>query len=134
MASLPQIQKGMVVQMLLLTSDGIDSIVQLITVIFIFIFVLALTYLSTVFLARMQSGQQANQNIAVIETFKITQNKFIQIIRVGEKYFAIAVCKDTITLLGEVSQEEITVLAKGNESTMSFMEIFNKAKNSIHKK
>lgn len=119
---------------MLLTSSRLDSIVQLITVILIFIFVLALTYFTTKLTAGVKKGQMLSPNMDIVETFKISQNKYIQIVRVGETYFSIAVCKDTITLLGEISKGEITIPDTRLGTTVSFQEILDKAKNLRHKK
>ena len=81
------------------SSRGINSIAQFLTVLLIFIGVLALTYFTTRWIASYQKGKMLSGNIHVLETFKITQNKYVQIIRVGEHYYAIAIGKDTVTLL-----------------------------------
>lgn len=119
---------------MLLTSGRLDSIVQLITAILIFIFVLALTYFTTKLTAGVKKGQMLSPNMDIVETFKLSQNKYIQIVRVGETYFSIAVCKDTITLLGEISKDEITIPDTRLGTTVSFQEILDKAKNLRHKK
>lgn len=121
--------------MILLTaSNSFDSIVQFITVILIFLFVLGLTYFSTVFIARVQGQSQTGSNIKTIETYKLSPNKFIQIVKIGEKYYSLVVCKDTVTVLGELSKEDITVRESETGMPVSFKEILDKAKNSIHKK
>ena len=74
-------------------TNGKDSIVQLITVSIMFILVLALTYFATRFVGNYQKTKLAGNNIQVLETFRISNSKYIQIIKIGEKYFAISVCK-----------------------------------------
>lgn len=120
--------------MILLTASRFDSIVQLITVVLIFIFVLALACIATMLAAGVQKGKMMSPNVEVIETFKLAQNKYIQIVRIGEKYFSIVVCKDTVTLLGEIAKDDITIQESGLGKTLSFQEILNKAKNLNHKK
>lgn len=119
---------------MVMTASGSDSTVQLITVILIFILVLALTYITTKFTAGLQKGKMASPNVEVMETFKLSTNKYIQIVRVGKKYYSIIVCKDTVTLMGELSEDEINQPKSGTETTMSFQEILNKAKNFKGKK
>ena len=84
--------------------------------------------------AGVQKGKMMSPNIEVIETFKLAQNKYIQIVRIGEKYFSIVLCKDTVTLLGEIAKDDITIQESGLGKTLSFQEILNKAKNLNHKK
>ena len=66
--------------LLSMTSNRLDSIVQLITAVCIFIFVLALAYFTTKFTAGFQKSKLASPNVEVIETFRLTQNKYIQIL------------------------------------------------------
>ena len=66
--------------LLSMTSNRLDSIVQLITAVCIFIFVLALAYFTTKFTAGFQKSKLASPNVEVIETFRLTQNKYIQIV------------------------------------------------------
>ena len=91
--------------MILLTGD-IDGYAQFITVLVIFIVVLGVTALTTKWIANYQKAQGVNENVQVIETTRIANNKYVQIIRVGETYMAIAVCKDTVTMLGEIPVEQ----------------------------
>lgn len=115
-------------------ASSLDSIVQLFTVLLIFIFVLFLTYFTTRFAGGLQKQSMLSPNVDIVETYKIAQNKYIQIIRVGEKYFSIVVCKDTVTLLGEMTKDDITIPDTKIGTTMSFQEILDKAKNLTHKK
>lgn len=120
--------------LLSMTSNRFDSIVQLITVILIFIFVLAVTYLATKFTAGFQKGRMKNSNMEIVDTFRIGQNKYIQIVRVGNKYYSMVVCKDTVTLLGEISEKELDLEELQLGTTMSFKEILEKAKITKQKK
>lgn len=92
---------------LLFTSGGIDAAAQLITLVFIFIFVLALTYFITRLIGNYQKTKMAGSNIQIIETQRISNSKYIQIIKIGKKYFAIAVCKDTVTYLCALDGEDL---------------------------
>ena len=92
-----------------------NGVLQLVTVLFIFIFVLVITYVTTRWIAKQQKAQMYNKNIEVIETYKVTPNKYIQIVRTGDKFLAIAICKDTITMLAELSKDEVDELFKNIE-------------------
>lgn len=111
------------------TSKRADSIGQLLTVILIFLFVLALTYFATKLTAGLQKGRLAGSNVEILETFKIAPTKFIQVARIGSKYYSYVVCKDTVTLLGEMAEEDIASLEKEGKETainLNFKEIFDK--------
>lgn len=114
--------------MLLLTSGRTDSYAQFITVLILFVLVLAVTAFTTKWLAGYQKQQNLNGNIEVLETQRISTGKYLQIIRVGEKYLVIAVCKDTVTMLTEVSKEQIIQREVGKSDFTGFGELFEKVK------
>ncbi len=120
---------------LLEISSGWESFFQLIGVLLIFLFVLVLTYLVTKWIAGYQQGITYNKNIRIIETFRVSNNKFIQIIQVGKKYLVISVCKDTIHLLTELTEEQLTYFPSMEESKkVNVNENFQEILNSLKKK
>lgn len=102
-----------------------DSYLQLITVLLIFVVVLAVTAFMTRWIAGYQKQQGILSNIEVIETTRISNNKYIQLVRIGETYMAIAVCRDTVTLLGEIPKEQVAQNT-GTGGSASFRELFDK--------
>jgi flagellar protein FliO/FliZ len=117
--------------LLLSTSSRADSVVQLFTTLLVFIFVLVLAYYVTKFTAGIQKGRLAGSNVEILETFKISQNKYIQVARIGSKYFSYVVCKDTVTLLGELTEDEVSEFNKAEANptvNVNFKEIFDKIK------
>ena len=113
---------------------SVDSVVQFITVFLIFVFVLALTYLTTRFVGGYQKGKQAGSNIHVIETSKVAANKFLQIIQVGDRYFLISICKDQMSLISELQEEDISLPENKELAPLHFKDILEKAKNLTQKK
>ena len=97
--------------MLLVSSTGrISSFFQLIGVLVIFVLVLVATYFTTRFVAGYQKNQVTGKNMRVVETLRIAQNKFLQIVKVGEKYLVLSVGKDEVRLIAEIPPEEIKVM------------------------
>jgi len=123
---------------ILIASSGIESFFQLLGVLLIFIFVLALTYFTTRWIAGFQKSQLNNKNLQVIETLKLTTNKYIQIVKAGEKYLVIAIGKDEIVLLTELDPESIDENNLQNAelpiNMESFAEILEKVKGKLPKK
>ena len=109
-------------------TSGLDSVVQFITVLFIFIFVLGITYFTTRFVAGIQKDKYKTGNMELIETLRISNNKYLQIVRVGDKYFCMAVCKDTVTMLGEIQKEEMVFQENNANVPMSFQDVLEKMK------
>ena len=84
-------------------TSSLESIGQLVCLILLFVFVLFLAYLA----ARITGSFQSNvlnkrSNVKVIEVFRLSGNKTIEIIKIGSQYLAIAVCKDDVTLLARL--------------------------------
>lgn len=120
-------------------SSGWESFVQLISVLLIFLFVLVITYATTKWIARYQQGSMNNKNMRVLETMRVTNSNFIQIVQVGEKYLVIAVCKDNMSVLTELTEEEFLHLPvqtemKNDSVSESFQEILSRLKEKIPRK
>lgn len=113
------------------SSGSLDNVVKFITVLFIFVICLAVTYFSTRYIAEYQKSKLVGGNIEVIETVQLAQNKYVQIIRVGDKYYSIVTCKDNVTLLGEISKDNINLDDAKNKLPPSFKDIITMAKNKL---
>ncbi len=114
---------------MLLTGAGstMDSYLQFITVLILFVFVLVITYVTTKWIAGYQKGKAAGCNMEVMETLRVTGNKYLQIIRVGNKYMVIAIGKDEIHMLTEVSEDDL-IWKESRESEMNFSALLEKFK------
>lgn len=112
--------------MRVLMSGNWDSYAQFLTVLVVFVLVLALTALVTRWIARYQKQQYVNCNVEVVETGRIADNKYVQIVRVGETYIAIAVSRDSVTMLCEVPKEELRECRAGGQAA-GFRELLDKA-------
>lgn len=88
-------------------SSRIEAFVQLITLVIIFALVLAMTYFATKFVGNYKKEKMAGNNISVLETFRLSNSKYIQIIKIGSRFIAVAICKDTVTLLCELQKDDL---------------------------
>lgn len=118
--------------MTLAVSRGIESVAHFISLLAVFVFVCALTYFCSKYIAKIQQRTMVSSgNMELIEAYRIAPGKYIQIVRVGKKYLALVVCKDTVTLLSELNKDEIEIAKK--QETISFKELFEKAKKRADK-
>ena len=118
---------------MLLILSSLDSFVQLITVLVIFIFVLIITYFTTRWMAGIQKGRSFNKNLRIIETISAGNNKMISIVQAGEKYLVVSIGKDEVHYLTELKQEELKDLSfmnpdNQNDKQDPFAEIFGRLK------
>lgn len=113
---------------MLLAVNTLDNVVRFISVLLLFIFVLFITFFSTKFIANFQKTKMTNSNVKVIEVTRIAQNKFIEIVKIGNKYFAIAVGKDDVNLLTEIPKEEIKEAPESTQSIGSFKDVLERIK------
>jgi flagellar protein FliO/FliZ len=102
-----------------LLSSGITEIAQFFTVLIIFIAVLAVSILCAKWVGNYQKIQGSSGSAEILETIRIAPGKWVQIIKIGAKYKVIAICKDTVTYLGDVDESDIKVLESTEEKSFS---------------
>ena len=88
-------------------SGGVKSVLKLIGLIILCVLIIIASYYTTKFVGKRQLKGTAKSNIRSIDIFRISTNKYLQIVEVGERYFCIAVSKDNITLISELNKEDI---------------------------
>ncbi|MDE5907567.1 MAG: flagellar biosynthetic protein FliO [Lachnospiraceae bacterium] len=114
--------------MLLSVTTRMDSYIQFITVLILFVFVLAATYLITRWIAQYQKGKAGTGNLEIVETCRVSANKYVQIIRAGKKYLVVAIGKDEIHMLSELSEEEIDLQENRQEQALDFASVLDRVK------
>ena len=104
-----------------LSGTRLSSIASLFGLIVLCILIIVASYFVTRLVGGKQLARQKNSNF---DTFHLAQNKYLSIIQVGRRYFVIAICKDTVTMLSELQEEDITMWRAGAQDTASFKSIF----------
>ncbi len=124
--------------MSILAVSSLESFLQLIGVLLIFVFVLLITYLTTKWMGGFQKAHSNHKNLQIIETIHVGNNKIVEIVQAGTKYLVIAVGKDEVHLLAELTEAELTEVPVSDSGAMlssdSFQDIFNKVKEKFPKK
>lgn len=103
-----------------------DNAFQLFGLIVLFCFVIAATYLTSKFVGQYKLGQMKNRNFKVIETYKVSPNKFLQLIKVGEKCIVIGIGKDEIHKIAELSLDQVNMIQEEGQNGMKFSELIAK--------
>lgn len=110
-------------------SSSLESISQLICVILLFLFVLFLSYVA----ARISGSFQANKlnknsNIKVVEVYRLSNSKMIEIVQIGQHFYALAVGKDEISLICKLEDDEVRIQPATLEP-LNFKKILDKMRN-----
>lgn len=99
---------------------------ELIGLLLLFIFIVVVCYFTTRLVANKQLKQMKHSNFKVIDTYRITQNKFLQIIQIGTRYVVISITKDNITFISELSEEELLYKGEGEvKKEINFKQILS---------
>ena len=115
-------------------SDRAESFTQFLTVILVFVLVLALTYFTTRFVGNYQKARSVAGNFEVIETYRITNGKYLQIVKIGEKYVVIGIGKDNITTICELEAGDIkTAAGQPDKAPEVFRSVLEKARQRLSK-
>lgn len=121
---------------ILMISSSLDSFLKLISVLLVFVFVLAITYVVTRWMAGYQKTQMKCKNLQIIETIPMGNNKMICLLKAGTEFLVVSVGKDEIHPLMTLKEEQITDFSyiNGTESnavTESFQEILGQLKDKM---
>ena len=110
--------------------SGYTSGLELAGLLIAFIIVIVACYFVTKFIGGKQLAQQKNSNFTVLDTFRLAQNKYLQLIQAGNRYFVLAICKDSIRLIAELEKEDITYWRENGQMAGGFQELLS----AMHKK
>ena len=124
----------------ILLSSSLESFIELIGVVFIFVFVLVITYVCTHWIAGYQKQQMKHGNLRIIETISVGNNKTICLMKAGTRYLVVGIGKDEIHQIATLTEEQLTdfhflqEIEKQNKVNESFQNIFEKMKEKLPKK
>lgn len=104
------------------------SIFELIGLLVVCILVFAASYYVTKFVGKKQKGNLERGNFRNIDIYRMSPNKYLQIIQVGKKYALISVTKEEVRLVMELTEEDILKWPEEVQKT-TFKDIFANIKN-----
>ena len=116
-----------------LVSTKAESIFELIMLLGIFALVLVACVLTTRFIAGHQTQRGRSSNFKPIETYQITQNRYLHLVQIGTRYFVVSVTKENISFIAELKEEEIVVRQEKTGLQRSFKEILSDFKVKVDK-
>ena len=105
-------------------ASGVEIVLKLIGLIILCVIIIAASYYTTRFVGKRQAGMGGESNFKSLDIYRINQNKYLQLIAVGSRYFVIAVSKDNVQLIAELNEEDITYWR--SDKKVSFKDIMSK--------
>ena len=125
-------------ELYVLTYSSLESFLELIGVLLIFVFVLVITYLGSRWMAGYQKMHMKSKNLQIVESIPAGNNKMICLVKAGTEYLVVAVGKDEIQPLATLSEEQLTDFSFKSENVSrkeeSFQEIFGQFRDKLSKK
>lgn len=104
------------------------NILQLLGLCIILVVILIAAYYTSRFLGRYKLGQIRNSNFEVIEVYRISTNKMLQLVRIADKYVVLGITKDQITYITELDKDNILTNEVEEGEKLSFSQIIEKFK------
>jgi flagellar protein FliO/FliZ len=121
-------------QRIFLASGSIGkSIVELVFLLIMFALVLAACVVTTRFVAGRQIQRRRDSNFKPLDTYQIAQNRYLQLVQIGTRYFVISVSKDSVGFIAELKEEELTKKDFEEGKPKSFKEILSDLKVKVDK-
>ncbi len=107
-----------------------DSILQLVGLVFLLIIILVAAYYTSRLIGGIKLGQMKKSNFQVIDSYRVTPNKALQIVKIGNKYVVVAIGKDNINFITELDESEVIIRESQQGEKQSFKQILDKLKNN----
>lgn len=104
------------------------SIAELVVLVLIFALILVACVVTTRFIAGRQIQRGRNSNFKPLETYQVAQGRYLQLVQIGTRYFVISVTKDSIRLIAEMKEEEISIKEDSGKGIRPFKEILSEFK------
>ena len=86
--------------------NAVNNFARFVTMLIIFVLILLLTYYTTRFVAGAKKGSLMTGNMELLESLQIGGGKYLQLLRIGKRYVVVAVTKDHVELITELSSDE----------------------------
>jgi flagellar protein FliO/FliZ len=111
-------------------ATNMENFSQMIGLVFLLIIILIAAYFTSKFVGGIKLGQLKNSNFKVIDSYRISPNKVIQIVKIGNKYMVIAIAKDTINVITELEEAEVLIKEVHQGERQNFKQILEKLRNN----
>lgn len=102
--------------------SSIESILKLIGLLVLCFLIILASYYVTKFVGSRSAGINSSGFMKPLEVCRIAPNKYLQLVKIGEKYYVLGVSKESVNVVAEVDPSEIPEKA-APQAAKSFKEI-----------
>ncbi|MCL2617145.1 MAG: flagellar biosynthetic protein FliO [Defluviitaleaceae bacterium] len=87
----------------------LEIVGQIVYFVLVFAAVVALTVVSTKWIAGTRYRRASAGNLQIVESIAVGQQAYLQLVRVGSKYIVIGVSRGNVSFVCEVEESEVTL-------------------------
>lgn len=109
---------------MVLTGNLLQNSLKLFGLVIIFVLIIVACYYVTRFVGSRNVGAMRENNIKLIDMYRINQNQCILIVCVGSRYFLLASGKDSVSMLSELEKDDLQALPMNSGKPIRFQDIF----------
>lgn len=108
----------------------LDNVLQLIGLLILLAIILAGAYYATRLVGKVKQGQLKKSNFEVIDTYRLSKGSFLQIVKITDEYFVVAVSKDSVSFITKLEADKLVPYEAAEEQKQSFKQIIEKFKSN----
>lgn len=103
----------------------LDGIMTFLSLIFAFVLILGLAYVTTKVVASASFKKYKNRNMRLLEGMQLGPQKSLQLVKVGNKVLLLALTKDHVVKIETYMPHELNITDDEDTKQLSFQDIFN---------
>lgn len=112
--------------------EWFEGIMTFLSLIFVFVIILFLAYLTTKIVASASFKKYKNKNMRLLEGMNLGPQKSLQLVKVGNKIILLALSKDGVTKIESFYPNELLVSEEEYDNkVVTFQDVFNEMKNGF---
>lgn len=112
--------------------EWFEGIMTFLSLIFVFVIILFLAYLTTKIVASASFKKYKNRNMRLLEGMNLGPQKSLQLVKVGNKIILLALSKDGVTKIESFYPNELLVSEEEYDNkVVTFQDVFNEMKNGF---
>ncbi len=108
----------------------LDNVLQLVGLLILLVVILAGAYYATRLVGKVNQGKLKKSNFEVIDACRLGRSSFLQIIKIAEEYFVIAVSRDNVSFITKLEADKVIQREAEAEQKPNFKQLLEKFKSN----